>query len=115
MAVPAVAAQLGGGDGQHRPQPLAAGIDQMVRKLRNQLDVGYRLVEDDAVDRLHILGDDFDQRLDAFRRVSRLFEWDDNAQFVLSAVEFGSSPYSREGRGVKPRCGAIEPPTAAAW
>jgi hypothetical protein len=97
VALAAVAAQLGGGDGQHRPQPLAAGIDQMVREGRDQLDIGHRLVEDDAVDRLHILGNDLDQRLDALCGISRLFEWDDHAQVVLSALEFGCPRYSRDG------------------
>ena len=37
MAVAAIAAGLGGGQGQHRPQPLAAGIDQMPRQVGDQL------------------------------------------------------------------------------
>ena len=103
VALAAVAAQLGGGDGQHRPQPLAAGIDQMVRELRDQLDVGHRLVEDDAVDRLHVLGDDLEQRLQALCGIPRLFEWDDDAQGVLSPLEFGRSRYNRESdEAVKP-------------
>ena len=69
----------------------------MVREGRDQLDIGHRLVEDDAVDRLHILGNDLDQRLDALCGISRLFEWDDHAQVVLSALEFGCPRYSREG------------------
>ena len=52
---------------QHRPQPLAAGIDEVMGQLGDQLDVGDRLVEDDAVDRLHVAGDDVEQRLQAFR------------------------------------------------
>jgi hypothetical protein len=86
MALAGVAAQLGGRDRQHRPQPLAARIDQMMRQRRDQLDVGDGLVEDDAVDRLHILGNDLQQRLDAVCRIARLFEWDDNSQFVLSGL-----------------------------
>ena len=82
VAVAAIAAQLGGGDRQHRPQPLAAAVDQMVRELGDQLDVRHRLVEDDAVDRLHILRDDVEQRLQALCRIPRLFEWDDDAQGV---------------------------------
>ena len=40
MAVAVIAAQLGGGEGQHRAQALAAGIDQMPGKLGDQLDIG---------------------------------------------------------------------------
>ena len=56
----------------------------MVRELGDQLDFRHGLVEDDAVDRLHILRDDVEQRLQALRRIPRLFEWDDDAQDVLS-------------------------------
>ena len=87
------------------PQPLAARIDQMVRELRDQLDVGDRLVEDDAVDRLHVLGDDLEQRLQALRRIPRLFEWDDNAQGVLSSAGVWPIRYNRQAQGaVKPAC-----------
>ena len=55
-----------------------------MRELGDQLDVGDRLVEDDAVDGLHVLGNDLEQRLEALRRVSGLLEWDDNAQGMLS-------------------------------
>ena len=58
----------------------------MMRELGDQLDVGHRLVEDDAVDRLHILGDDVEQRLQALCGIPRLFEWDDDAQDVLSST-----------------------------
>jgi hypothetical protein len=84
MPVAAVAAQLGRGNRQHGAQPFAARIDQMVRELGDQLDVGHRLVEDDAVDRLHVLGNDLEQRLQALRGIPRLFEWDDDAQGMLS-------------------------------
>ena len=39
----------------------------MMRQLGDQLDIGDRLVEDDAVDRLHVLRHDVEQRLQAFR------------------------------------------------
>ena len=76
----------------------------MMRELGDQLDVGDRLVEDDAVDRLHVLGNDLEQRLEALRRISGLFEWDDNAQGMLSSGwTFRSIRYTRQAQGaVKP-------------
>jgi hypothetical protein len=65
-----VVAQLGGGDGQHRAQPLAAGIDQVMGELGDHLDLGHGLVEDDAVDAVHVLGDEVQERLQAFRRAA---------------------------------------------
>jgi Putative prokaryotic signal transducing protein len=118
MPLAAVAAQLGGGDRQHRAQPLAAGVDEMVGELGDQLDVGYRLVQDDAVDGLHVLGDDLQQRLQALCGIPRLFEWDDDAQGVspcgvrsirISGTATGqSSPHGCD-RGQRPqiRCAAM--------
>ena len=78
--LPRIVAQLRGGDGQHRPQPLAAGIDEVMRQLGDQLDVGDRLVEDDAVDRIHVADDDVEQRLQAFRGAAGRVEFDDLSQ-----------------------------------
>ena len=52
-------------------KPLAAGIDQMTGELGDQLDIGSRAVEDDAVDMGHVLLDKRDQRRKARFRVAR--------------------------------------------
>ncbi len=62
MAVAAIAAQLGGGEGEHGAQALAARIDEMPGKLGDQLDIGSRAVEDDAVDMGHVLLDKRNER-----------------------------------------------------
>jgi hypothetical protein len=49
-----VAEQRGGRERQHRPQPLAAGGDQVVGHFRNHLHVGAGLGQDQLVDALHI-------------------------------------------------------------
>ena len=71
-----VAAQLGGCDGQHRAETFAAGIDQVVGQLGDELDFRYGLVENDAIDRLHVLVDNLEQRCEAFR-LARLIQGDD--------------------------------------
>ena len=50
-------------------------VDEMMRELGDQLDVGDGLVEDDAVDRLHILRDDVEQRLQALACLANIFKW----------------------------------------
>lgn len=85
-----------------------------MRQLGDQLDVGDRLVENDAVDRLHVLGNDLQQRLEALRRVPGLLEWDDNAQGMLSpaGLRFGPVyPAGTRGRQAPP---GHERPFAAA-
>ena len=54
----------------------------MVREGWDQLDIGHRLVEDDAVDRGHVLGDEVHERLQVFRRAACALEWYDLAQGV---------------------------------
>ncbi len=54
MACAASAAQFRCRDRQHWPQSLAAGINKMMRKLGNQVDIRYRLVENDTVYRCHV-------------------------------------------------------------
>ena len=49
----------------------------MMRQLRDHLDVGNRLVENDAIDRVHVLVDDLEQRCEAFRMLAGLIEGDD--------------------------------------
>ena len=60
-----IPAQFGGGQSQHRAQSFAAAVDQMMRKLRDHVDVGHRLVEDDPVDLLQVVGDEIKKRLEA--------------------------------------------------
>ena len=38
-----------------------------MRQLGDQVDVGDPLIEDDAIDRLHVRRDEVEQRLEAFR------------------------------------------------
>ena len=57
MAVATIAAELRCGDGEHRPEALAARIDQVTGKLGDQLHIGTGAIEDDAVDMPHILVD----------------------------------------------------------
>mgnify|MGYP001323230076 CR=1 FL=1 len=80
MAVAGVARELGRGDGQHRAQPLAARVDQVVRELRDHLDIGHRLVENDAVHGSHVLGDKLEDGLQAVGRLARLVQGDDDSQ-----------------------------------
>ena len=75
-----IVAQLRRGERQHGPQALAARIDEMVGELRNKVDLGYSLVEDDAVDALHVGSDEVHQRLYVFRRVARAFQCYDLTQ-----------------------------------
>ena len=49
MAVAAIAAQPRRGQGQHRPQPLAAGGDDMAGKLRDQRHRAVHALDDGAV------------------------------------------------------------------
>ncbi len=55
------------GDRQHRPEPLAAGIDEMARDLGDHADLGPGAVEDQFVDALHRVPRCLDQWRDARR------------------------------------------------
>ena len=78
VAVARVAAHLRRSQSQHRPQALPPGCNEMVRQLRNQIDIGHGLIENDPVDGFHILVDQLNQRLEALRRGAAFIEWDDN-------------------------------------
>jgi hypothetical protein len=56
----------------------------MAGKLGDQLDIGSRTVEDDAVDMGHILLDKRDERLKARLRILRAGKFDDNSQGTFS-------------------------------
>src|SRR3546814_4245318 len=60
--------QFGASEGQHRPQPLAATGDQMAGQFRNQRDFGLHPFQNDAVDGVHVIGD---QRHHGFTRRRR--------------------------------------------
>ena len=70
-----IAAELGGGDRQHGTQAFAAAVDQVMGEFRDQLDVGHGLVENDAIDRLHVLVDEVHQRFQVLGAFARLVEW----------------------------------------
>ena len=80
MAVATVAAELRRGDGEHGPQALAAGIDQMPGKIGDQLDIGTGTIEDDAVDMTHILLDKRKQRRKACPWITRIGKLDNDSQ-----------------------------------
>ena len=60
-----IAAHARGGQRQHRPDALAAGVDQVAGDLGDQLDVAARMAEDLLVHPLHVAMRELDERLDA--------------------------------------------------
>ena len=54
VAIAGIAEHLGRGERQHRAQALAAGRDQVVGDLRDHLDVGAGLGQDQFVDPAHV-------------------------------------------------------------
>ena len=78
-----VAAQPGGRERQDRPQPLAAGRNEMVGDLRDHRDVRSGARQDGLVHPLHVVGDERRQRLD--QAIGRsFFERNDNSHETLS-------------------------------
>ena len=65
MAVARVAAHPRRGDGQHRPQPLAAGGDQVPGDVGDDAHIRAGAVDDQRVDPLHVVPGQPHQRLDA--------------------------------------------------
>lgn len=80
VPVAGILRKFGRCDRQHGPQAFAAGIDEVVRQLGDHFDAGNRLVEDDAIDRLHILMHKPGERLEALARIPDFPEWDDYTQ-----------------------------------
>ena len=105
MAVAAIAAQLRGGQRQHRAQALAAGIDQMPGKLGDQFDIRPGAVEDDAVDMSHVLLDKRNQRREARSWIFRAGKLNHYSQETFSYYRpqgmFGAilSAVCRQGQG----------------
>lgn len=58
----------------------------MMGKLRDELDIGNRFVEDKPVNTRHILCDKLKQWLEALRRVASLSDRDDNTQFYFLSL-----------------------------
>ena len=83
MAVAAIAAELRRAERQHRPQPLAAGLDQMVGELGDQLDVGAGARQDDGVDAAHVRGDKPGERARALASDPRFLERYDDAHVTI--------------------------------
>ena len=65
VAIAAIAAEARCGEGQHRPQPLAAGGDDMAGELRDQRDRAAHALEDERIDALHIV---LQQRIEPVER-----------------------------------------------
>ena len=74
MAVAGIAEHLSGGERHHRPQPLAAGRDQVVGDFRDHLDVGAGLGQDQFVDPRHVGGGQIDQLRDRRSLALAVFE-----------------------------------------
>jgi hypothetical protein len=55
----------------------------MMGKLGYHLDVRNRLVEDDAIDRTHVLLDDLKKRSEALRCLARGVQWDNYSHSVF--------------------------------
>ena len=78
VAVAAIAGEPRHRQRQHRPQPLAAGRDQVVRHLRDHRHFRSGAGQDGRVDPLHVGGDEIDQPVDGGGRLA--FERDDDGQ-----------------------------------
>src|SRR3546814_8697035 len=70
MALALVAAELGRGQGQHRPQPLAAGGDDVAGELRDQRHGRLHVLHDEAVDRLQVRSEEHTSELQSLMRNS---------------------------------------------
>jgi hypothetical protein len=84
VTVARVAGEPRHGDGEDRTQPLAAGIDQVVRDLRDHRHFGAGARQDRGVDPIHVGGDEVDQPVDRGRGDG--FERDDDGQGGLSGA-----------------------------
>ena len=63
MAIPRISAEFCCSQRQHRPEALAAAIDEVVSKFWDHLDVGHRLVENNTVDGFEVVGNEVEKRL----------------------------------------------------
>ena len=83
VAVAGIAEHLRGGERHHRPQPLAAGRDQMVGDFRDHLDVGAGLGQDQLVDPAHVGRGQVDQLGDRRGSALAVFEIENNTHNEL--------------------------------
>ena len=81
MAFAAIAGELRQRQSEHRPQPFAAGTDEVVGHLRDHRHLGPGARDDRGIDAFHVGGNELDQRLD--RGLTRTFERDDNCHLVF--------------------------------
>ena len=87
MPVAPIVAEARGGQGQHRSQSFAAGGHDMSGQLRDQRRTAFHLLNDQAVDAMHVLRNDLFDRVERGLRpfLARFIQADDNAQrFELS-------------------------------
>ena len=83
MALALVAGELRGGEREHWPQPLAAGLDEVVRDVRDHCDLGAGAGEDGRIDAGHVGFRQGDDPLDG-PRLGLVFECDDDTQALPS-------------------------------
>ena len=82
VAVARIAGELRHREREHRPQPLAAGRDQVIGDLRDHRHLRPGPRQDRGVDPLHVGGDELDQAVDGGGRSA--FEGDDDGQNGIS-------------------------------
>jgi hypothetical protein len=88
----AVAAEFRRGQGQHRPQPLAAGRDNMAGQLRDQRHRTLHLLDDPTIDGGHVVFDEAVQHVQ--RRLDRLFLFDADDCQRISLFSMGLRSHS---------------------
>ena len=96
MSVAAIAAHLRRRQSQHRPQPLAARVDQVAGKLGDHVDMGPGMEQDGLVDPRHVLGDQLHDQIDA-------------GLTVLAAVERYNDSHRASSKSATHLTGSIEP------
>ena len=64
VPLPAMAAELRRGEGQQRPETLAASGDDVRRQLRDERDRALHPLDDEAVARLEVVGDERGERVE---------------------------------------------------
>jgi hypothetical protein len=79
VALAFIAGELGRGEREHGPQPLAARRDEVVRDFRDHRDLGARAGEDGGIDPCHVGLGQGDDPLDR-PCLGLVFECDDDAQ-----------------------------------
>ena len=87
MAVAAIAGEPRQRQRQHRPQPFAAGVDQVIGDLGNHRHLGAGALQDHAIDAFHVRAHEIDQRVD--RGPFRTFKRDDDSHAIISLEDGG--------------------------